>query len=72
MNSNRLRAAMALHGLTGGDMAVLLGMNRSLYSEKMNGTVRSNGYAAEFTQSEIAKIKDILSLTDTDVVNIFF
>ncbi len=72
MNTRRLRAAMILRGYTGADMARALHMTQGVFSEKSNGTIRANGYAAEFTQSEIAKIKRILSLSDADIISIFF
>lgn len=72
MNANRLRAAMALLGMTSGDTAAAIGISRSLFSEKMNSAVRPNGNPAEFTQQEIAKLKTVLSLSSEDVINIFF
>lgn len=72
MNTRRLRAAMVLRGYTGADMARALHMTQGVFSDKSNGTIRANGHTAEFTQSEIAGIKRILSLSDKDIISIFF
>lgn len=72
MNTRRLRAAMVLRGYTGATMAEALHMTQGVFSEKSNSTIRANGHAAEFTQSEIADIKRILSLSDEDIISIFF
>ena len=72
MNPNRLKAAMALLGMTSGDTARAIGMSRSLFSEKMNCAIRPNGNPAEFTQQEIAALKTTLSLSNDEVIKIFF
>ena len=66
MNKQELKAVMVRHGDNGGDLAEHLGINRSTFSAKLN----ENG--AEFTQSEIAKIKERYNLTAAEIVAIFF
>lgn len=58
---------MKLHGDTGTILAQFLGIARSTFSAKINET---NG--AEFTQSEISKIKWRYSLKPDEIDNIFF
>lgn len=58
---------MKLHGDTGTVLAQFLGIARSTFSAKINET---NG--AEFTQSEISKIKWRYSLKPDEVDDIFF
>ena len=67
MDKNRLESIMRLHGDTGGKLAEFLNIARSTFSAKINET---NG--AEFTQGEIAAIKERYSLTAEDVDMIFF
>ena len=67
MNKNKLESVMKLHGDTGTSLSVYLGIARSTFSAKLNET---NG--AEFTQREIASIREKYNLTDEEVVNIFF
>ena len=67
MNKNRLESVMKLHGDTGTSLSVYLGMARSTFSAKLNET---NG--AEFTQREIAKIKEKYELDANETVEIFF
>lgn len=66
MNKNELEAEMKRFGDTGGSLADFLGMARGTFSNKIN----ENG--AEFTQSEIARIKQRYSLTAEQVDLIFF
>ncbi len=66
MNTLKLKAVMALNGETSGELATFLGMSRSTLSLKM----RDKG--AEFTQGEIAKIKDHYRLTAEELDSIFF
>ena len=63
MNLPRLKSIMALHSETVKDLADLIGL--SAY-RKLEGTL------GEFTQSEIAKIKDHYQLTPDEVDDIFF
>lgn len=67
LNKNELEAEMKRHGDTGGSLAEYLGIARSTFSAKLNET---NG--AEFTQGEIAKIKERYSLDPDTIVAIFF
>ena len=67
LNKNELEAEMQRHGDTGGTLAEYLGIARGTFSAKLNET---NG--AEFTQGEIAKIKERYSLDAEAIVVIFF
>lgn len=67
MNKNELEAMMKRHGDTGYTLALYLGIARGTFSMKINET-----RGAEFTQSEIAKIKQRYSLTADEVDTIFF
>jgi len=67
INKRELEAEMKRHGDTGSSLALFLGIARSTFSAKINET---NG--AEFTQGEIAKIKERYTLDPDSVVNIFF
>ena len=67
MNKNLLRSIMVLHEDTNGSLADYLNITQNRLSAKMN---EWNG--AEFTQSEIRKIKERYSLTPEQVNQIFF
>lgn len=67
MNKRYLASKMALYGDKGGDIAEYLGMARSTFSAKLNGTA-----GAEFTQSEIMKIIQRYELTADEVTQCFF
>lgn len=67
MNRKLLRSKMVLFGDTNSTLAHHLELSAQRFSAKINGT---NG--AEFTQSEINKIKNRYDLTCEDVINIFF
>lgn len=67
MEKRILQSKMALHGDNGGDIAEYLGISRSTFSAKLNG---SGG--AEFTQSEIMKIIERYELTADEVAECFF
>lgn len=67
MNKNKLESVMRLHGDTGTILADHLGIARSTFSAKINET---NG--AEFTQKEIATIKQRYKLSAQEVDEIFF
>ena len=67
MDKKRLEAAMKMYGDTGGTLAEALGIGRGTFSMKIN---EKNG--AEFTQGEIAKIKERYGLSAWDIDNIFF
>lgn len=67
MNKLELESVMKLHGDTGTSLAGYLGIARPTFSAKINETNR-----AEFTQGEIAMIKDKYELSPQEVVEIFF
>ena len=67
INKKELEAEMKRYGDTGGSLATFLGIARGTFSNKLNET---NG--AEFTQSEIARIKERYCLDPESVVAIFF
>lgn len=67
MNKPMLESVMKLNGDTGTSLANYLGIARSTFSAKINGT---NG--AEFTQGEICRIKHKYSLNSEQVDSIFF
>lgn len=67
MNKLRLESVMHLHGDTGTSLARFLNMARTTFSAKINETK-----GAEFTQGEIAMIKEKYSLSADDIVAIFF
>ena len=66
MNTNKLRAKMALNGDTGGILSKVLGLSQQRFSAKLNDK------NAEFTQGEIQVIKDRYNLTPKEVDEIFF
>lgn len=66
MNTNKLRAKMALNGDTGTTLSETLGLSQQRFSAKLNGN------NAEFNQSEIQLIKDRYNLTAAEVDDIFF
>ncbi len=67
MNKRELVSIMKLHGDTFQSLASYLGMARCTFSYKINET---NG--AEFTQTEIARIKNKYDLTAAQLISIFF
>ena len=66
MNKVLLRSIMVLHGDTNTNLAELLGRTPQSVSAKMN----ENG--TEFTQGEIAKIRDRYNLSAEQIEAIFF
>jgi hypothetical protein len=58
---------MKLHGDTQKDLAEFIGISLTRFNAKLNG---ANG--AEFTQGEIARIKEKYNLTGEQVNEIFF
>jgi antitoxin component HigA of HigAB toxin-antitoxin module len=66
MNKNLLKSIMALHNDTNKDLAKLLGKSKQSISNKINEK------GTEFTQGEIAKIKEKYNLTAEQVEAIFF
>ncbi len=67
MNKNLLRSIMVLHDDTNAKLADYLGITQNRLSAKMN---EWNG--AEFTQSEIRKIKERYELDAEKINEIFF
>lgn len=66
MNKNMLVSVMKLHGDNQADLAEYLGISLQRFNAKINA---KDG--AEFTQSEIVKIKEKYNLTDEQVGIIF-
>ena len=67
MNKALLKSKMALYSDTGRTLAEALEIAEPTFSAKLNGY---NG--AEFTQKEIAAIRERYKLTDEEIVAIFF
>lgn len=67
MKSNELRSVMAKIGDSQRSLAKVIGITEQAFSNKIN---ERNG--AEFTQTEIAKIKERYSLNADQVDDIFF
>ncbi|MCH3961279.1 MAG: hypothetical protein LKF53_02815 [Solobacterium sp.] len=65
MNCNALKAKMLIKNVNADEMISTLGISRSAYFRKMNGTV-------EFTRDEIESIIKKLSLNSEETMNIFF
>lgn len=64
-DTNKLKAAIALKGITAGDLADRIGMSRQSISYKMNNI-------REFRVKEIIAISDALNLTLEEKEAIFF
>lgn len=64
-DTNKLKAAIALKGMTAGDLADKIGMSRQSISYKMNNI-------REFRVKEIIAISDALNLTLEEKEAIFF
>ena len=67
MNKQELLAVMVRNGDNGGTISDYLQINRSTFSAKLN---QKKG--AEFTQGEIARIKERYNLSADEVFAIFF
>lgn len=67
MNKRKLESVMRLHGDTGTSLSKFLKIARTTFSAKINET-----RGAEFTQGEIARIREKYSLSPEDVIDIFF
>lgn len=65
MNSNELKAELARHNLSIPAAANLLGIEKKAFYCKIKGET-------QFKQLEIRKLKEILSLSDERVSEIFF
>lgn len=64
-DTRKLRAALALKGMTAGDLAEKIGLSRQSMSYKMNNL-------REFRVKEIAAIAEVLNLTLEEREAIFF
>ena len=67
MNTARMKSVMVLHGDTSAVLAGAIGVSPQRFSAKINE--RNN---AEFTQSEISKIKERYNLPPEEIDLIFF
>ena len=67
MHTAKLRSVMVLHGDTNAVLAGVIGISPQTFSIKIN---ERNG--AEFTQSEISKIRERYNLSPEEVDDIFF
>ncbi len=67
MNKNLLVSKMKLYGDTNAALASAIGISPQRFSAKLN-----EYQGAEFNQGEIQKIRERYSLTDDEVVQIFF
>ncbi len=65
MNKSGLRAKMVVNNDIGITLAKALNITESTFSSKLNGK-------AEFTRSEIAKIKERYNLSAEEIDSIFF
>lgn len=65
MNSNELNAELARNNLSIPKAAEAIGIGKKAFYAKMNGE-------SQFKQTEIAKLKRLLSLSDERVGTIFF
>ncbi len=66
MNSNKLKGLIVSAGETQAQLAEAMGISLSRLNAKINET------DAEFTQREIAFIRDRYNLTDNQIADIFF
>ena len=64
-DTNKLKAALALKGMTAGDLADMIGMSRQSIAYKMNNI-------REFRVKEIIAISEALNLTLEEKEAIFF
>ncbi len=64
-NERLFRATVVLNGMTLGMLASQIGINDATLQRKM----KNNG---SFNRDEIAKIAEILHLSDKDIIDIFF
>jgi len=67
LNRNRLRAAIAMKGLTMGAFLERAKIAPASFSRKMR-----EENAVEFTRAEIERIKDLLELSNEEMCEIFF
>lgn len=67
MNKNELVSKMKKHGDRNEDLAKYIGISPQRFSAKLNGTG-----GADFTRSEMQKIKKKYNLTSEEMDEIFF
>lgn len=67
MNKNLFISKMKLYGDSQSDLAVAIGVSLARLNAKINETG-----GAEFSQSEIRKIKERYALNNNDIASIFF
>ena len=65
MNKLKLKAAMALEGLTADKVCAEIGISTTSWWRKMTGK-------SQFTQTEICRMREILKLNPEQTVEIFF
>ena len=65
MNANKLMARLVLSEVTKADLIKSLGISTSCFYNKMNGK-------SSFTQKEISIISKVLSLSQDEIIDIFF
>lgn len=64
MNTNVLKSELALHEMTVAELAAVLSMSKAAMYRKLSGK-------SEFTRLEIAKIVQVLGLTEDKMMGIF-
>lgn len=64
-NTKEFRALLILKGLTAAELGEKIGLSPQSMSYKINNS-------REFTLSELWKIREALSLTDEELIRIFF
>ena len=65
MNANGLKGCIYSKGLKISEVAAKLGIDRSALWKKMTGV-------SDFTRGEVLKLSEILSLTNDEMMSIFF
>lgn len=67
MNKALFRKVLKENGVTQGDMAKAIGIAEQSFSEKVN-----ERKGRDFNLGEIVKMKTLLSLTNDELIDIFF
>jgi len=65
MNKLKLKAAMALENMTAEKICAEIGISNTAWFRKLSGR-------SQFTQGEIARIREILKLSAEQTIEIFF
>ncbi len=65
MNKKELEIAIIRSGLSKNDVIEKTGISRKAFYARLKGSV-------QFKQNEIAKLKEVLNLSDDDIISIFF